>query len=67
MFIGLYQTFILINDFNQVESLNILSTNFNKNMRSLNITMSNPKLFEGDKLFKAIYNTLMNSDVFFRF
>jgi len=36
-------------------------------MRSLNITMSNPYLLEGQWLFKAIYNTLITNDEFLEF
>lgn len=44
--------------------LKILEIKTNKNERSLRITMGNENLLEGEKLFKGIYNTIMNNEEF---
>jgi hypothetical protein len=49
------------------EILKLLSVDYSKSLRSLNFTMSNPNLLEGEKLFRAIYLTLMNNKVFTEF
>jgi len=55
---------IHIENFNKTNTLKLLSFDYSKGMRSLNITMSNPYLLEGQWLFKAIYNTLITNDEF---
>jgi hypothetical protein len=47
--------------------LKLISVDYTKSLRSLNFTMSNPNLLEGKQLFRAIYNTLMNSEEFTEF
>lgn len=49
------------------DSLNILEINYDKNMRCLNITMSNSNMLEGEYLFSAIYNSLINNKEYLNF
>lgn len=48
-------------------SLNILEIKYDKDLRCLNFTMSNPTGLEGKELFKALYNSLTNNQEYLNF
>ena len=55
---------ILIYINKEINSLKVLTVQYDKNLRCLKITMFNNHLLESEALFKAIYNTLMTNDEF---
>lgn len=45
-------------------NLKVLDVNLDKNMRCLKISMINNNLLEDEKLFRGVYNTIMNLNEF---
>lgn len=59
---ALLELLIFINK--DINKLEILEIRYDKNIRSLSITMNNENLLAGEDLFKGIYNTVINNKEF---
>ena len=51
----------------EAQILKVLEIKYNYNMRALSIIMSNENMLDGEELFEAIYNALMNNKEFINF
>jgi hypothetical protein len=63
---GIIELLISFENFESNE-VKILSVSHDKNVRCLNITISNPHILEGEELFKSLYNCLLTSEDFINF
>src|ERR1700753_2047068 len=67
IFISFCLVYILIMRNKIIIKLNVLELSYDRSMRSLDITLSNPNLLEDKELFESIYQTLFNLPEFKQF